>query len=101
MRLAGSRWQGMLVLVLFVGSLGVLLYNVFASLQLPRQEQQVRERLVEAGQRLAEAARKQRADLPDDYAPALSEALRKLTSEVLADYKGVEGGFSDGTWFGG
>lgn len=52
-RLISPRWQAALVVALFVSSLAILLYNLYAGLQLPQQEQRVRTRLQEAGQRLA------------------------------------------------
>ncbi len=100
-RLISPRWQAALVVALFVSSLAILLYNLYAGLQLPQQEQRVRTRLQEAGQRLAEAALPKLATASTAHSPELSESLRRLTSQVLAEYDGVEGGFSDGSWFGG
>jgi two-component system, NtrC family, sensor histidine kinase HydH len=106
-RLIGPRWQTALVVVLFLGSLAVLLYNLFASLSLPQQELRVRGELQEAGRRMSEAAEALSPEAADDTsAPALNPRLRDISARVLADYPGVEGGFyvsarSGVFWFGG
>ena len=51
-----SRWQAILVSVLFLGSLAALLVNTFSTLALPQRELQVRHDLREAGRRMAERA---------------------------------------------
>ncbi len=105
-RVLGTRGQTVLVVGLFVGSLGVLLFNVFTTLDLPRQELQARENLRQAGRRLAEAARKLDVPPVSDPAPrpeALDRRLRAIAADVLRDYPGVEGGFfvaSSGTFAG-
>jgi len=100
-RLLGPRGQIALVVLLFAGSLAVLLYSVFAGLGLPGQELRVRDQLMEAGRRLSEAAavlRREEIASSQDW----NERLRGVTARVLADYAGVEGGFTDGAgWFGG
>jgi signal transduction histidine kinase len=100
-RLFGPQGQITLVVLLFLGSLAVLLYNLFATLWLPRQELQVREQLKEAAHRMSEAAvglRPATSTSPQ----SLNASLREIAARVLAAYPGVEGGFTDGAgWFGG
>ena len=104
---SGLRWQVGLVVGLFLASLGMLLFNVFASFDLPRQELNARAELQEAGARLAEAAGA--VDVPPPSAPVpfsapLNEQLRQVAQNVLKDYRGLEGGFyvaAGGGWFAG
>ncbi len=95
-RISGIRWQVALIVALFLGSLGVLLVNVFASLNLPRQELQARSDLEEAGRRMAKAAAPIKPPSLTESVPdtkALNDRLRAITREVLQDYPGIEGGF--------
>src|SRR6185437_215155 len=95
LRVSATRLQGMLVIVLFLGSLSLLLLNAFTTLLLPRREQVVRGRLQGAGRALAAAARPEAGPLPPP-GPARDEVghrLREVTRRVLRDYPGVEGGF--------
>src|SRR5437899_1116284 len=85
-KLLAPRWQAALVVLLFLGSLALLLSSVLASLDLPQQELRVRKSLQEAGQRLSARA----AELEQ---PAPESRLRELAEAVLADFPGVEGGF--------
>lgn len=91
----GPRWQIATVVVLFVGAVAVLVYDVFVALHLPQQEQDGRVALREAGELLAaEAAESPAARGVADTSPeALNQALRKVSRSVLADFPGVEGGF--------
>ena len=105
-RVSGVRWQVALVVALFLGSLGVLLVNVLATLNLPQQELQARSDLEEAGRRMAEAAAPIEVPMtePVPDLKALNKRLRAITREVLQDYPGIEGGFyldSSGGLFAG
>ena len=53
----GTRWQFALVALLFLGSLGTLLFNTLALFGLPQRQAQARRQAADASRRLAEAAR--------------------------------------------
>jgi hypothetical protein len=106
-RLSTTRWQVAVVVGLFLGSLGVLLFNLFATLDLPRQELVVRRNMQAAGQRLADAAAAVKVPAATEAVPRsdpIDRQLREITSAVLQDYPGIEGGFyvvASGGWFAG
>ncbi len=90
------RLQTAVVMVLFLGSLATVLFSTFQTLILPQREYEVRDRLREASQRLADAAAPElgrwQAEDARLFEP-LNERLRTIASRVLADFPGVEGGF--------
>jgi two-component system, NtrC family, sensor histidine kinase HydH len=90
-----TRLQTALVIVLFFGSLSILLFNVFSPLLLVRQTTEARERLRAASQRMTAAAPLADALAEEPMPPSqdLNQELTKITAQVLKDYPGVEGGF--------
>ena len=94
-RLIGPRVQTTLVVLLFLGSLAVLLYNTLTTLALTQRELEVRDQLREASQQMAKEASaindflQGKLDFPDE----VNEKLRQIASKILASYPDVEGGF--------
>jgi signal transduction histidine kinase len=89
------RLQTALVVLLFLGSLSTVLFSAFQALKLPRDEIQARERLQEASRRMAEAAAKM-GPVPGDGPSHWNEfnaRLRAISTRVLKDYRGMEGGY--------
>jgi len=89
-------WHIVLVVLLFAGSLAVLLYSVFHTLALPRREAEAREKLRQASQQMATAAAPTVATLPaqpNERWNDINRELAEITRRVLADLPGVEGGF--------
>jgi signal transduction histidine kinase len=87
----GPRLQSALVVVLFLGSLSALAFNLIAAALLPRRDAAVRGRLREAGRRMcerAEALAERRPSSPEE----LNGVLRQTATRVLTDFPGVEGG---------
>lgn len=105
--LVRSHWQTALVIVLFVSSLAVLLFNAFSALVLPRREAEMREQLRQASSRLAREAapvldawfeppppKKGRKKGPKKASlEKENDELARVSRRVLADFPGVEGGF--------
>jgi len=92
----GMRIQVAFVLVLFLGSLGVLVWNAFTSALLPGQELRVRTVLREASHRMAKSADPMVTSLAHGGADPFEKigvALRGIATGVVADFPGVEGGF--------
>jgi two-component system sensor histidine kinase HydH len=92
----GMQVQAVLVLVLFLGSLAVLLLNAFTTVLFPEQELLARTTAREASHRMAESSNRMSISLSNDKADHLENldaALREITTRVLADFPGVEGGF--------
>ena len=90
------RLQTALVIALFLGSLATVLFSAFQTLLLPQREFQVRDRLREASQRMADAAKPELGPLQaedDRQFEFLNERLRAISNRVLVDFPGVEGGF--------
>jgi two-component system, NtrC family, sensor histidine kinase HydH len=89
------RVQVALVVLLFLGSLAVLLYNTFSVLGLSGREDEVRARLRDAARRMAEAARPISDALAEEEMDAaeVDRRLREATFQALAETPGVEGGF--------
>ncbi|HEV8328298.1 MAG TPA: ATP-binding protein [Nitrospiraceae bacterium] len=91
-----TRWQAGLVIVLFLGSLGTLLYNSFTAVALPQRELQVRTLLQEASRTMAHSADSVLRSFSWKNPTQLEElhrALIVITNQALADFSGVEGGF--------
>jgi hypothetical protein len=89
-----TRVQIALVIALFLGSLATVLFNSFQTLLLGQSEFKVLDRLHEACRRMAQAAEPEFASMETEAdLPALNEKLRAISSRILADYQGVEGGF--------
>lgn len=89
------RLQIALVIALFLGSSATVLFSIYQTLLLPQREFDVRDRLREASRRMADAAEPELRRLPEDGRSfdALNKRLRAISSRVLADFPGVEGGF--------
>src|SRR5438309_314433 len=92
----GVRLQAGLIVALFLGALGSLLFNALATLGLPRRELEARDQLRDASQRLVEKAAV--ADLRAGQPDVLDHALHDIARQSLQNFVGVEGGFylSDG-----
>jgi two-component system, NtrC family, sensor histidine kinase HydH len=94
--LISTRWQTVVVALLFVASVAVLVFNSVAAFLIPRAEQGVRTRLVEAADRIVrEAAAPLHATASQTslVSPADHERLAGVVAGVLRDFPGVEGGF--------
>jgi two-component system sensor histidine kinase HydH len=89
-------WQTIIVLMLFLASVGALLFNSFVAFLLPHQEQSVRDQLRAATSKLVQAAEPDASQISTSAKPLSPEAnvrLENLTESVLRNYPGVEGGF--------
>lgn len=90
------RLQVALVCALFLGSLATVLLSTFQSLHLPQRENEVGERLRQASRQMAEAAERE-SDLSQAgngrQFDALNKQLRAISSKVLSQFPGAEGGF--------
>ncbi len=89
-------WQTIIVWLLFLASVGTLLFNSFVAFLLPRQEQSVRDLLRTATSKLVQAAEPDADQFSTSVKPLSQEAnlrLETLTDSVLRNYPGVEGGF--------
>jgi two-component system sensor histidine kinase HydH len=92
----GTFWQTIVVWLLFLASVGTLLFNSFFAFLLPRQEQSVRDQLRAATSTLVQAAEPEIDQFSTSVKPLSQEAnfrLETLTDSVLRNYPGVEGGF--------
>jgi hypothetical protein len=91
-----TRLQTALVLLLFVGSLAVVMYVTLTTLALPQRELQARDGLRGASGELAEHSSSVVPLLPGSPGgsrEALDRKLREIANRVLEAYPGVEGGF--------
>jgi two-component system sensor histidine kinase HydH len=89
-------WQTVIVWLLFLASVGALLFNSFVAFLLPRQEQSVRDQLRAATSKLVQAAEPDVEQFSTSVKPLSQEVnvrLETLTDSVLRNYPGVEGGF--------
>ncbi|HUE16164.1 MAG TPA: histidine kinase dimerization/phospho-acceptor domain-containing protein [Planctomycetaceae bacterium] len=89
-------WQTIIVWLLFLASVGTLLFNSFVAFLLPRQEQSVRDQLRAATSKIVQAAEPDVDQFSTSATPLSQEAnfrLETLTDGVLRNYPGVEGGF--------
>src|SRR3989442_335666 len=96
LRVISARSHIVLMVILFLGSLGVLLYNTFATLALPRREREARTSLQSASEQMATEARSLAENLRGKLNPdrdQLDEKLRSISSKVLASFPGLEGGY--------
>jgi two-component system sensor histidine kinase HydH len=109
MRWLAERWQVVVAILLFAGSLGALLVNSFAAGRVPSQELEARNQLRTAAVELAAAVRPvvgEMAALGPVFRP-LPEVwhlrLAVVVQGVLAGYPGAEGGcyFAEGDQFAG
>jgi two-component system, NtrC family, sensor histidine kinase HydH len=92
----GTYWQTIIVWLLFLASIGTLLFNSLVAFPSPGREQSIRNELREATLKLVQAAEPDVDQLPLSAKPLPPEAdprLEKLAEQVLRDYPGVEGGF--------
>lgn len=92
----GMQVQAALVILLFLGSLVVLLLNAFNTVLLPEQELRARTTVREASRRMAESASPAIMSLSNgtaDHLEKLNEALREVAMRVLTEFPSVEGGF--------
>lgn len=88
--------QASLVILLFLGSLAVLLLNAFNTTVLPGQELRARTTVREASRRMAESANPvimSSSNGTGDHLEKLNVALREIAMRVLTEFPGVEGGF--------
>jgi two-component system, NtrC family, sensor histidine kinase HydH len=95
-RFIGTRVQIGLVVLLFLGSLAVLLYSTWTTLALPQRELEARNQLQEAGREMAAEAASIANGLQGNLDPnrdEINERLRVITGKVLEAYPGIEGGF--------
>jgi two-component system sensor histidine kinase HydH len=98
----GSRWQILVVVVLFAASLIALLSSSLAAFALPRREVEMQKQLTDASGRMAALA----AALldKDDASPRKmtyeqwDRQLIALSAEVLDGFDGVEGGYYLADW---
>jgi two-component system, NtrC family, sensor histidine kinase HydH len=90
-----TRWQTIVVAMLFAASVGVLIFNSVRAVLLPRAEQQARRQLIEAAQRVRDAVEPSLTSNLVSSSP-LPEAEHERLSDVVAgplrDFPGVEGG---------
>lgn len=91
----GTRVQVTLVVLLFLASLGAILFNTVSAFLPSEHETGVRSRLREAGRRMAASAGAGTDSHPDGPGDrgAREHALRDAARDALADLPGVEGGF--------
>lgn len=92
----GAFWQTLVVLVLFLASVGTLLFNSVTAFLLPGREQSIRDRLRVATLKLVQAAQSEGNLVPargKSPATGPNRRLEQLVEGVLRDYPGVEGGF--------
>ncbi len=90
------RLQIALVIALFLGSSATVLFSIYQTWLLPQREFEMRDRLREASQRMADAAEPELGRVQVEGGlefEALNERLRAISSRALADFPGVEGGF--------
>jgi len=95
-RFVGNRLQIILVVLLFLGSIAVLLYSTWTTLALPQRELEARNQLPVASKEMAEKASEIADSLQGDFNPdrdELNQKLRVITNNVLEAYAGIEGGF--------
>ena len=91
-----SRFQAALVITLFLGSFGTLLYNAFTAVALPQRELEFRSSLQEASRLMASSADsriKSRSQKIPTQLEELHQTLMAITNRVLAGFPDVEGGF--------
>ena len=94
----GMQVQAALVILLFIGSLAVLLLNAFNTVSLPGQELRARTTVREASRRMAESANSiiislSKSNGTADHLETLNIAMREIAMRVLIEFPGVEGGF--------
>ena len=95
-RFVGTQVQIGLVVLLFLGSLGVLVYSTWTTLALPQRELEARNQMQTASREMATEASAIADGLQGNLDPnrdELNEKLRRITNKVLEAYPGVEGGF--------
>lgn len=91
-----TTWQTVCVWLLFLASVGTLLFNSVTAFLLPGQEHSVATRLRDAARKLVLVSESvvDRIPLGDgSLSPALKDELEQRTANVLRHYPGVEGGF--------
>jgi signal transduction histidine kinase len=92
----GMQVQASLVILLFLGSLAVLLLNAFNTVVLPEQELRARTTVREASRRMAESANPivmSSSNGTADHLEKLDITLREIAMRALIEFPGVEGGF--------
>jgi two-component system, NtrC family, sensor histidine kinase HydH len=90
----GTRIQVALVVLLFVGSLSVLMFNIVPAFQRPGDESELRDRLRSASARMAKAADALLRDgIGERSTNELDKVLRAGTTRALADSPETEGGY--------
>jgi two-component system sensor histidine kinase HydH len=91
-----ASWQTAVVWLLFLASIGTLLFNSLFAFPMPGQEQSIRNQVREATRQLAQAAEPEADRISQMPKPLPAEAdsrLERLARDVLVNYPGVEGGF--------
>jgi two-component system, NtrC family, sensor histidine kinase HydH len=89
-------WQTAVVWLLFLASIGTLLFNSLFAFPMPGQEQSIRNQVREATLKLAQAAEPDASRIGQMPKPLPADAdsrLVRLAHDVLVNYPGVEGGF--------
>src|ERR1019366_7836451 len=95
-RFIGTRFQIILVVLLFLGSIAVLLYSTWTSLAQPQRELEARIQLQAASREMAQEASAIADSLHGKLDPnrnELNEKLRVIANKALEAYPGLEGGF--------
>lgn len=95
-----NRWatwlQGGVALLLFLGSVGTLLYNTFMGGAWPQHERLMQAKLEQVTHRMAESTESLIpvfTDNPPVALDSLHQTLAGVTKELLSQYPDVEGGF--------
>ena len=95
-RMFHVRVQIALVILLFLGSLAVLVYNTMVTLALPQRELEAQNQLQAASREMAQEASPVGNALKgklDPDAEAIDAQLRAISQSVLKKYPAIEGGF--------
>ncbi|HXT60726.1 MAG TPA: ATP-binding protein [Pirellulales bacterium] len=90
------RLQTALVVLLFLGSLSALVFNVFTAQVSPEREREVRRQLREASRRMVDEASTPAVSTGGQGAAdfeRLNGRLAEIAEGALADFPGIEGGF--------
>jgi len=95
-RFPGVRLQAGLVILLFLASLATATISTIQTLQLPRGQEQVQQRLRQASRGMSEAGEAAIDSIspstPDRF-ELLNSKLREISERELDNFPGVEGGF--------
>lgn len=92
----GTFWQTVVVWLLFLASIGTLLFNAAASTPTPGRQESMGAELRETTLKLAAAAEGEEGAVSASVRPVSDEIdarLEALSERILRDHPGVEGGF--------